>query len=120
VHDVHRVIARLSGNPLVALFVESLIEMTTTHAMTDLSGERKIDATYAMHLAHERIVDAMVAGDISLAKHRMLRHLTAERSWVDLSPRTHRCAAASRRWASVNFGGRPPYTAGTTNRTRRR
>lgn len=87
VHDVHHAIARMSGNPAVSLFVESLIEMTTTHATSEFAGDRQIEATRELHRAHVKIVDAIVSGDAALAKHRMLRHLNAMRSWIDLGPR---------------------------------
>lgn len=81
-HGVHHVIARLSGNPAIALFVESLIEMTTAHSSPEFSGHRQLEATRELHLAHGKIVEAIIAGDAALAQHRMLRHLTAMRGWM--------------------------------------
>ena len=83
-------IAKLSGNPAVTLFIESLTEMTITHATSEFVDIRKIEATRDLHHAHERIVEALISGDAPLAKHRMLRHLTAMRSWIELAPADRR------------------------------
>jgi DNA-binding FadR family transcriptional regulator len=82
VHGVHELLVRFSGNPAMALFVESLIELTRGHASTEFSGDRQIPAARDLHYAHEKIVEAVTAGDAALAQHRMLRHLSAMRSWL--------------------------------------
>lgn len=81
-HGVHEVLTRLSGNPAIALFVETLVELTSGHATSEFAGDRQIDATRELHYAHKKIIEAVIAGDTSLAQHRMLRHLTAMRSWL--------------------------------------
>lgn len=82
VHGVHELMTRLSGNPATALFVESLIELTAGHASSEFAGDRQLDATRELHHAHEKIVEAVIAGDTALAQHRMLRHLSAMRDWL--------------------------------------
>ena len=70
---IHLVIAELTGNPALRLFVEVLARLTPgiTPADPAVAAARQADVRHA----HERIVDAIVAGDSSLARHRMLRHL---------------------------------------------
>lgn len=70
---IHLVIAELTGNPALRLFVEVMLRLTPGIPPADpaAAAVRKADVRYA----HERIVDAIVAGDSSLARHRMLRHL---------------------------------------------
>lgn len=82
VHGVHLVLVRLSGNPAMALFVESLVELTRGHATNEFAGDRQLDASRDMHYTHEKIVEAIIAGDSALAQHRMLRHLSAMRPWL--------------------------------------
>lgn len=81
-HGVHELLTRLSGNPATALFVESLIELTSGHASGEFAGDRQLGATRELHYAHEKIVEAVIAGDTSMAQHRMLRHLSAMRDWL--------------------------------------
>lgn len=70
---IHLVIAELTGNPALRLFVEVLARLTPGILPADpaAAAARRADARHA----HGRIVDAIVAGDSSMARHRMLRHL---------------------------------------------
>jgi DNA-binding FadR family transcriptional regulator len=77
-HELHLAIADLSGNPAARLFVEILARLT--HARADEEGDQPAvqrSRIAASHTAHEKIVEAIVAGDPSLARHRMTRHLQA-------------------------------------------
>jgi DNA-binding FadR family transcriptional regulator len=71
-HHLHIAIARLSGNPVHALFIETLAALTY---------ERTKNLPYSLHDfadshgAHAAIVDAMIAGDVILAQNLMRRHL---------------------------------------------
>lgn len=77
---VHLVIAELTGNPALRLFVEVMARLTPGVPPTDpaAGAARQADVRHA----HERIVDAIVAGDSSLARHRMLRHLQGIGSYL--------------------------------------
>ena len=88
VHDIHAVIASLSGNPALRLFVDVLIELTTSeHGRVRFAEEAKTPADREriadeVHRAHVGIVDAMISGDAALATHRMRRHLQAMQPWL--------------------------------------
>jgi DNA-binding FadR family transcriptional regulator len=73
-HDFHVLLAELSGNVALKLFVTTLANLTfeRTHSLAYNEGE-----TSDSHRAHAAIVDALIAGDSSLAQHRMRTHLGA-------------------------------------------
>ncbi|GAB2483104.1 FadR/GntR family transcriptional regulator [Jatrophihabitans fulvus] len=80
-HDLHVVIARLTGNPVLALFVdmlsgidEDLFLTAERPAITDFDAAANAGAS---HRAHRRIVAAIVDGDVELARRRMGAHLRA-------------------------------------------
>jgi len=77
---IHLVIAELTGNPALRLFVEVLARLTPGIPPADpaVAAERQAD----VRQAHERIADAIVAGDGSLARDRMLRHLQGIGSYL--------------------------------------
>jgi DNA-binding FadR family transcriptional regulator len=79
--DLHVVIAELSGNPALVLFTKVLGTLTMNHgrpAFESLPGSDDWRAKYQdVHEAHRAIIEAIVAGDASLASHRMRRHLEA-------------------------------------------
>jgi len=56
------------------LFLEVLTELTSP---PQGAGDEVRERSRAVRNAHERIVDAIVAGDVSLARHRMQSHLVA-------------------------------------------
>jgi DNA-binding FadR family transcriptional regulator len=73
-HTLHEVIAELTGNPVMTLFVRVLTQLTMQQQLPQPDvGE----AVASYHRAHEAIVDAIVAGDSALVQHRMRRHLEA-------------------------------------------
>ena len=82
-HDLHVVIAELTGNPAMTLFVRVLTELTLQRQRpaTDM---RKEVASY--HRAHEALAEAVIAGDPALAQHRMRRHLDALAALVGEGP----------------------------------
>ncbi|MCU1458761.1 MAG: hypothetical protein JWL73_2853 [Actinomycetia bacterium] len=86
---IHELIAEATGNPAMRLFVAVLGQLTSLHAMpsyrTGSARELRRQALGA-HTAHEAIVEAVVAGDSALARHRMLRHLQAIAPWVAAGP----------------------------------
>ncbi|WP_233283266.1 FadR/GntR family transcriptional regulator [Prescottella equi] len=79
--NVHSVIAELTGNPAISLFVEVLTQLDEEMVQQRWDTEKPdIDTTEsasASHEAHEAIVSAIIAGDAPLAQHRMRRHLQA-------------------------------------------
>jgi len=70
--DFHSAIAALTDNAAMQLFVRSLGRLT--HERTELPTDPHQQAD-DVRLAHRRIAEAIIAGDASLARHRMLRHL---------------------------------------------
>ncbi|MEB3070285.1 FadR/GntR family transcriptional regulator [[Mycobacterium] vasticus] len=92
-HDLHVLIAQLTGNPTLELFVSSLVDLTARYTadlpnsdcVSPISRTAADDMDAAAH-AHRGIVEAIVAGDAALARHRMDRHLAAMAQWLtDLS-----------------------------------
>jgi DNA-binding FadR family transcriptional regulator len=80
-HHVHTEIAELAGNPVLALFLRIITTVWARH-IAPLDDEQESRATAQMaSQAHRRIVDAVLAGDLPLARHRMRRHLEALDSW---------------------------------------
>ena len=85
IHDFHVVVAELTGNPALHLFINVLTQLSAARflgvtAMFDKQAARSESAAREVeevHRAHEAIADAIIAGDTALAQHRMLRHLTA-------------------------------------------
>jgi DNA-binding FadR family transcriptional regulator len=78
-HNLHTVIAQISGNPAFVVFLEVLTKLTT-HSMSQT--QRTTDAA-AVRKAHERIVEAVIEGDPVVARHRMSAHLNAMEQWLD-------------------------------------
>jgi len=84
-HDFHVVVAELSGNPALHLFVEVLTRMSVagfmgTGAIFDRKAARRKSSAAEVaevHAVHEAIAEAIIAGDASLAQHRTQRHLNA-------------------------------------------
>lgn len=72
-HEIHLVIADLTGNPAMRLFLEVLAALTTERPPTDKTSAAAQQAE--VRLAHTKIAEAVIAGDSAVARHRMLRHL---------------------------------------------
>lgn len=72
-HEFHSVVARLAGNPALALFVDSLTALTRRQRMQQLP----VASHAAVHSAHMRIAEAIIAGDADAARRRMAGHLGA-------------------------------------------
>jgi DNA-binding FadR family transcriptional regulator len=75
-HDIHLAIAQLTGNPAMRLFLEVLTELTQPPRRPADAASEKRRRDDVRH-AHERIVEAIVAGDGALARRRMHVHLVA-------------------------------------------
>jgi DNA-binding FadR family transcriptional regulator len=74
-------LAELTGNPVVALFLRILLTVWQRHERR--ADTPDADATMAASVArvHDRILAAIVEGDLPLARHRMHRHLEALVDW---------------------------------------
>jgi DNA-binding FadR family transcriptional regulator len=80
---LHGLLARLSGNPAIELFVDLLHRVTLLYLPL---GTTFPTATLAVSAdAHERIVAAVLDGDLDRAGARMRKHLDAERALLDAS-----------------------------------
>jgi DNA-binding FadR family transcriptional regulator len=85
IHDFHVVVAGLTGNPALHLFINVLTQLSAARflgvtAMFDKQAARSVSAAREVeevHRVHQAIADAIIAGDAALAQHRMLRHLNA-------------------------------------------
>jgi DNA-binding FadR family transcriptional regulator len=71
-HDFHLLIADLTGNPAMRLFVQMISRVLGEQA----PKVRSLDQVATeVHHVHVRIADAVMAGDVETAERRMLRHL---------------------------------------------
>ncbi|MEU7816597.1 FCD domain-containing protein [Pseudonocardia sp. NPDC049154] len=105
---LHVLVGRIGGNRVLALFIDVLVQLTERYAAIppppDEEGKRELSA--ASDHAHERITDAIIAGNAMLAEHRTIRHLDAMRDWLlstRQEPIRHR-PAASRAETPVGTG----------------
>lgn len=84
-HDLHILIAELSGNAALRLFVSVLTRLTSDHSQQHLAAVRHADLSAIgqdISKAHVKIVDAIVKGNAPLAQRRMLTHLQAVTGWL--------------------------------------
>jgi DNA-binding FadR family transcriptional regulator len=80
--DFHTEIAELTGNPVLALYLRILTtvgQRRTVSASADAQESLRIGER--VDAIHEKIMDAILAGDAPLAAHRMRRHLEALTAW---------------------------------------
>jgi DNA-binding FadR family transcriptional regulator len=77
--DFHAALAGLTGNAAMQLFVKSLGRLTRERTRLPDNPEQQASD---VRLAHRRIAEAMIAGDVGLARHRMLRHLQGIASYL--------------------------------------
>lgn len=86
IHDFHVVVAELTGNASLHLFINVLTQLSAarfqgTAALFDQQAARRVSPPSEIeevHRVHQGIADAIIAGDTSLAQHRMLKHLNAQ------------------------------------------
>lgn len=71
----HLVLADLTGNPALSLFVGIITRLMNERF--ESRGRRDLTSAdlHTLHRRHAEITEAIIAGDASLARHRMLRHL---------------------------------------------
>jgi len=77
----HSELAQLAGNPVLVLFLRILSELFRRHIAGQGVPLPPADVIGQVAQAHQRILDAIVAGDGCLARHRMRRHLAALTPW---------------------------------------
>ncbi|MCU1401467.1 MAG: nanR 1 [Acidimicrobiales bacterium] len=80
-HDLHTVLADLSGNRVLALLTDVLVHLTRSHGAVPSDALDPLPTEAVIH-THNAIVDAILARDGDLARHRMRRHLSALIRWV--------------------------------------
>ena len=81
--ELHLALAELTGNPVLVFLVRTITSLWARHVADEPSSppipaERPAEAV--AH-AHSAIVEAILAGDRGLARHRMTRHLDALSTW---------------------------------------
>jgi DNA-binding FadR family transcriptional regulator len=70
-HNVHIVIAEMTGNPALALFIDALTRLSANY-VSQPEAEHRASAAYD---AHERIAEAVARGDEEAAVREMAAHL---------------------------------------------
>jgi len=79
--DLHVAIGDLCGNPVLALFLKTMLSLLSVRAV-QRGGRRPgdhDDDVARVHAEHLSIVEALVGGDGAIARLRMLRHLETNR-----------------------------------------
>lgn len=77
----HLRLGQIGGNRVLSLFVDVLVQLTERYA--PLPGKNAIARLTAdSDHAHQKIAEAVIAGNAMLAEHRSLRHLDAMREWL--------------------------------------
>jgi DNA-binding FadR family transcriptional regulator len=77
----HIGLAQLAGNAPLDLFLRIIVELFRRHWSSTGQAPPTWTDVLAVHHAHLRILDAVEAGDDSLARYRVRRHLDAAASW---------------------------------------
>jgi DNA-binding FadR family transcriptional regulator len=77
----HIGLAQLAGNALLDLFLRIIVELFRRHWSSTGQALPTGADIIAVERAHLRILEAMAAGDDSLARYRIRRHLDAAASW---------------------------------------
>ncbi|OPE44994.1 GntR family transcriptional regulator, partial [Mycobacterium intermedium] len=77
----HVGLARLAGNAPLDLFLRIIVELFRRHWSSTGQALPTWSDVVAVEHAHLRILDAIRAGDDSLARYRVRRHLDAAASW---------------------------------------
>lgn len=77
--DFHVLVASLTGNPAMTLFVRVLDILMRERLAKEPAG-RQAGADLAR--IHSQIGDAIIARDVALAERRMLKHLETTKNWL--------------------------------------
>lgn len=79
----HLGITELAGNPVLDLLMRIVVDVARRHPGTPTPPAESDDLAGALVGVHGAILDAVVAGDGSLARHRLRRHLDCRgRCWT--------------------------------------
>ena len=89
--EFHIALAQQSKNPVLQLFIDVLIRLTTRYALQSQTGSASeaVEALDHMHLHHSELVDAVTAGDAARAKTLSERHVEAVTAWLQQHRRGH-------------------------------
>jgi DNA-binding FadR family transcriptional regulator len=80
-HDLHTVLAQVAGNRVLELLAAVLVRLTRIHNAPPSGVPDPLPSQDVVRV-HRRIVEAVLARDIDLARHRMRKHLDALVKWV--------------------------------------
>lgn len=72
--EFHTLIADLSGNPAIQIFVRTLSALTWQRYRSRVA-KKKVEPGHGVGKDHVGIAEAIISGDAALARARMLRHL---------------------------------------------
>jgi DNA-binding FadR family transcriptional regulator len=75
----HNELAELGGNPVLTVFLRIITELWARHSRTQRPATPAV--ADEVRRVHEKILEAVLAGDDGLAQHRMRRHLQALTAW---------------------------------------
>jgi DNA-binding FadR family transcriptional regulator len=85
-HGFHLLLTELSGNRALHLFQRALLGSVQRRLEYSKSSPELVTAGAQVHFAHQRITEAILAGDVETALHRMDRHLNAINHWMATHP----------------------------------
>lgn len=77
--EFHMKVAEMSHNPAIYLFVRCLVDLS--EGRTTPAAERR-DAAERMNAVHAKIAEAIIGGDVALARYRMGKHVNAIGPWL--------------------------------------
>jgi DNA-binding FadR family transcriptional regulator len=82
--EFHIALAQRSKNPVLQLFIDVLMRLTTRYARQSRTGSTSeaVEAIDHTHKDHSEIVDAVTAGDSARAKTLSERHVEAVTVWL--------------------------------------
>jgi len=101
-HDFHLLVARLTANPALHLFVQTLADLTQRQQPALDRNRLPADD---IHAAHAKIAEAIIARDGLLARHRMMTHLEEVSA---TGPRRQQHGEGTRPRAASPAAGSPP------------
>lgn len=76
-NQFHLLLAELTGNPAMLLFVQILSRVTSRHSSPAASREDLARTAAEVHRVHSRIAEAILHRDADAAERRLERHLSA-------------------------------------------
>jgi DNA-binding FadR family transcriptional regulator len=80
-HDLHGVLAGLSGNRVIELLALVLVRLSRIHASTPNQQPVSRVPTEEVVRSHQKIVESIRSRDLDLARRRMRQHLDAVANW---------------------------------------